>query len=296
MGDGMSVMSTNRYLVLSFSVLLGVAWLPEAGAQVPAQSACQIAAAPRTAIYFVNGVTTTRDEARLNGGKLELEFLRKLPTMAPAVQAMCHLFFLNINPTSGAVRDFLEAGQQRLGLTSTTFWQGLEGAGLATSGVIAQVLQRPISSADQNDQATITRHATAYREQIAFPFCRRVLIVPHSQGNLYSNASYDEVYRQVQKPLVGALKIVGVATPADAVQGSGLYRTSSTDLLISGIRLVLPGTLPANTNWGISPLLVSPAYSGGHSFIGYLTAEPSRTKILADMESSLIALASVNPC
>ena len=137
MGDGMSVMSTNRYLVLSLSVLLGAAWLPEAGAQVPAQSACQNAAAPRTAIYFVNGVTTTRDEARLNGGKLELEFLSKLPTMAPAVQAMCHLFFLNINPTSGAVKDFLEAGQQRLGLTSTTFWQGLEGAGLATSGVIA---------------------------------------------------------------------------------------------------------------------------------------------------------------
>ena len=100
----------------------------------------------------------------------------------------------------------------------------------------------------------------------------------------------------MQKPPVGALKIVGVATPADAVQGSGLYRTSSTDILISGIRLVLPGTLPANTNWGISPLLVSPAYSGGHSFIGYLTAEPSRTQILTDMESSLIALASVNPC
>ncbi len=296
MGDGMSVMSTNRYLVLLLSVLLGVAWLPEAGAQVPAQSACQNAAAPRTAIYFVNGVTTTLDEARLNGGKLELEFLSKLPTMVPAVQAMCHLFFLNINPTSGAVKDFLEAGQQRLGLTSTTFWQGLEGAGLATSGVIAQVLQRSVNNADQIDQETIQRHATAYRKQIASPSCRRVLIVPHSQGNLYSNASYDEVYGQVQKPPVGALKIVGVATPADVVQGSGLYRTSSTDVLISGIRLVLSGTLPANTHWGISPLLVSPAYSGGHSFIGYLTAEPSRTQILTDIESSLMALASVNPC
>lgn len=125
------------------------------------------------------------DNARrseLNSGKLELEFLSRLPTMAPDVQGMCHLFFLNINPTSGAVKDFLEAGQQRLGLTSTTSWQGLEGAGLAASGVITQVLQRPVRHADQIDQAAISRHATAYREQIAFPSCRRVLIVPHSQG------------------------------------------------------------------------------------------------------------------
>ena len=292
----MSVMTSKRFLVLSLSVLLGAGWLSDAAAQVQPQSACQNATAPRTAIYFVNGVTTTLDEARLNGGKLELEFLSKLPTMAPAVQAMCHLFFLNINPTSGAVKDFLEAGQQRLGFTSTTFWQGLEGVGLATSGVIAPVLQRPISSADQIDQATITRHATAYREQIAAPSCRRVLVVPHSQGNLYSNASFDSVFGQTPNPPIGTLKIVGVATPADTVRGNGLYRTSSTDLLIEGIRLVLPATLAPNTNWGLSPLLLSPTYSGGHSFIGYLTAEPSRTQILMDMESSLVALAAVNPC
>ncbi|MFO0699053.1 MAG: hypothetical protein U0236_07475 [Nitrospira sp.] len=289
-------MSIRRALVFAVIGLVGAGWLSEAGAQVQPQSACQNATAPRTAIYFVNGVTTTLDEARLNGGKLELEFLNKLPTMAPSVQAMCHLFFLNINPTAGAVKDFLEAGQQRLGLTSTAFWTGLEGFGLVTSGAIAQVLQRPLTNADQIDQTTITRHATAYREQIAAPSCRRVLVVPHSQGNLYSNASFDKVFSQAPNPPVGTLRIVGVATPADTVRGNGLYRTSSTDLLIEGIRRVLPGTLAPNTNWGLSPLLLSPTYSGGHSFIGYLTAEPSRSQILTDMESSLAALATVNPC
>ncbi|HMS82422.1 MAG TPA: hypothetical protein PKD12_02075 [Nitrospira sp.] len=292
----MSVVSRKLSRVLWLIVLVGAGWCPDSFAQVQPQSACQIATAPRTAIYFVNGVTTTLDEARLNGGKLELEFLNKLPTMAPSVQAMCHLFFLNINPTAGAVTDFLEAGQQRLGLTSTAVWTGLEGFGLVTSGAIVQVLQRPLTNADQIDQATITRHAAAYREQIAAPSCRRVLVVPHSQGNLYSNASFDNVFSQTPNPPVGTLKIVGVATPADTVRGNGLYRTSSTDLLIEGIRRVLPGTLPPNTNWSFSPLLLSPTYSGGHSFIGYLTAEPSRTQILMDMESSLVALASVNPC
>ena len=201
----MSVMTSRRFLVLSLSVLLGAGWLPDADAQVQPQSACQSATAPRTAIYFVNGVTTTLDEARLNGGKLELEFLSKLPTMAPVVQSMCHLFFLNINPTSGAVKDFLEAGQQRLGLTSTAFWTGLEGFGLVTSGAIAQVLQPPLTDADQIDQVTITRHATAYREQIAFPSCRRVLVVPHLQDIGIDAAMIEQLPSPIQSVIKGIL-------------------------------------------------------------------------------------------
>ena len=54
--------------------------------------------------------------------------------------------------------------------------------------------------------------------------------------------------------------------------------------------------LDVNTDWTFSPMLLSPAYSGGHGFIGYLTTEPSRTQILTDMESSLIVLAADNPC
>ena len=86
------------------------------------------------------------------------------------------------------------------------------------------------------------------------------------------------------------------ATPAQTVPGEGLYRTSTTDVLINAIRLIRPGTLPPNTNWGLSPLLLSPTYSAGHSFIGYLSADPSRTDILSDIEASLTALAETNPC
>jgi hypothetical protein len=121
-------------------------------------------------------------------------------------------------------------------------------------------------------------------------------VAPHSQSNLYTNASFDQGFSQVPIHPSGTLKIVGVVTPADVAQGDELYRTSSTDVLINTIRLALSGTLPANTNWGTSSLLLSPTYCGGHSFMGCLTAGPSRTHILNDTESSLIALASVNPC
>ena len=276
---------------------LMAAWsVGSARAQIAPQPACLNAAAPRTAIFFVNGVTTTLDEARLNAGKLELEFLNHLPTMSPAVQANCHVFSLNYNPTAGEVNDFLEATQQQLGITPTSFWLELEGLSLFTPPLIRDALQGPMTDLSRIDTATIERHAATYREQIASPSCRRVLVVPHSQGNLYTNAAYDLVFGQPPSPPVGALRIVGIATPAQTIQGNGLYRTSTTDVLINAIRLIRPATLLSNTNWGVSPLLLSRSYSGGHSFIGYLSADPSRAQILSDIESSLTALAAVNPC
>lgn len=280
-------MSVTRWsMALAVALIVGASWPSLASAQAPVQSACPNEGNPKVVVYFINGVTTTLDEARLNAGKLELEYIR---TIAPLFQTLCTQFLINYNPTSGAVNDFLEASQQRLGIDQASSWRVLDGMGLAA-------LQGPSTVVNQIDQATIQRHATAYRNQIASPSCRRVLLVPHSQGNLYANDSHDRVFSQAPAPPAGTLKIVGVATPAREVKGNGRYRTSTTDALITLIRGVLSGTLPANTDWGFSPLLIDPTYSGGHSFIGYLSAEPSRSDILADVERSLSELASVNPC
>lgn len=64
-----------------------VLWTTPSWGQFAPQAGCQNGAAPRTSIYYVNGVTTTLDEARLNGGKLEMEFLGKLPSLSPALKA-----------------------------------------------------------------------------------------------------------------------------------------------------------------------------------------------------------------
>ena len=287
---------TGMALALTVAWIVAASSMDRAHAQIATPPACQNVTAPRTTVFFVNGVTTTLDDARLNAGKLELEFLNRLPGMSAAVQANCHVFALNYNPTGGEVNDFFEAAQQQLDITPTRFWLELEGLNLFTRELIRDALEAPLTDLNRIDASTIERHAVAYREQIASPSCRRVLIVPHSQGNLYTNAAYDLLFSQAPSPPAGAIKIVGVATPAQTVAGNGLYRTSTTDVLINAIRLIRPGTLPPNTNWGISPLLLSPTYSGGHSFIGYLSADPSRTHILSDIESSLTELAAVNPC
>ena len=281
--------------------LIALAWMvclcpSTADAQVTTQVACQNPAAPRIVIVYVNGVTTTLDEARVNAGKLERELLAGLAGFPATVQAFCYEFQLSYNPTDGEVRDLAEAGQQRFGLSPTAFWQGLNSVTVLSP--LLGDLQRAMTDASQIDQATIQRHADRYRQQIVPPSCRRVLVVPHSQGNLYTNAAFDLTFAAPAPiPPAGTLKIVGVATPDSLVKGNGRYRTSSGDTLITAIRLALPSTLPANTTWGPTvPPLLTPEYSGGHSFIGYLTFDPSRTDVLTDIQASLLELTAVNPC
>jgi hypothetical protein len=275
-----------------------VLWTTPSWGQFAPQSACQNGASPRTSIYYVNGVTTTLDEARLNGGKLELEFLTRLPAMPAAIQSTCYLFFLNYNPTSGTVKDFTEAGQQRLGINPSDMWRKLET--FASLGpTMVSLLQGPMTQANQIDQAAVQRHAAAYRAQMTPPLCRRVVVVPHSQGNLYANAAYDAAVgpSPAPAPAAGALKIVGVATPDTLVKGNGRYQTSTGDLLIGAIDVLLPSTLDANTNWGTN-ILTSfiPLYSGGHSFMGYLSFDDSRSQILSDIQSSLSEVNAVTVC
>lgn len=281
-------------LLIGLAVVFSLA-SPSWAQRVPSQPqpACQVAVPARTAVYYVNGVTTTLDEARLNGGKLELEFLGRLPSLSPALNAKCYEFFLNYNPTSGAVKDFTEAGQQALGLNPADMWRQLEGAA-AISASLVTVLQGPMTNANQIDQAAIQRHGQAYRSKMAqLNNSCRVLVVPHSQGNLYTNAAYD-VAVAVPAPPSGALKIVSVASPATVVKGGGVHRNSTGDLLIKAIDLLpFVSTLPANTSWTNPLTSFVNLYSGGHSYIGYLSHEPSRTDILNDITASLTALESV---
>lgn len=291
---------TRRMIGVVVGLAAFLLWQDLAEAQVTTQPACQNASAPRIAIFYVNGVTTTLDEARINAGTLERAFVSQLGSLPASLQAFCYVFQLNYNPTNGAVNDFAEASQQRLGLSPTTFWQSLESV-TVLSPLLSDV-RGPVGRMNQIDQATIQRHAARYKQEILPPSCRRVLTVPHSQGNLYTNAAFDLTFAgPAPIPVANSLKIVGVATPDSVVKGNGRYRSSSTDVLINAIRLTpLPGlapALPANTNWGPSLLtLLDPALSGGHSFIGYLKFDPSRNDILSDIQASLLELAAVNPC
>lgn len=74
----------------------------------------------------------------------------------------------------------------------------------------------------------------------------KVIVVAHSQGNLYANQAFSVVTALGGSTL---FHIVGVATPATSVAGSGPYFTLHGDIIT-----LVPGSLPANiTNDSPSP-------------------------------------------
>jgi|LauGreDrversion4_2_1035121.scaffolds.fasta_scaffold16935_4 hypothetical protein len=112
-----------------------------------------------------------------------------------------------------------------------------------------------------------------------------ILLLPHSQGNLYANQLYNyltstENYDSQQ------LKIFGIAVPANEVSDSGDYVTSSNDLVINGLRLIT-SVLPANYNAAVTI----------HDFLGhnlidtYLNNENTNTAIKHGISSALDGLA-----
>jgi len=90
---------------------------------------------------------------------------------------------------------------------------------------------------------------------------RRVLLVGHSQGNLYANATHRLVYNNPKiKP--ENLKVVGIANVANFVADGGEYVTSSSDLIVKALRFSIPQTLPANVDVAFNPGDLS-----GHLFL-----------------------------
>lgn len=114
-----------------------------------------------------------------------------------------------------------------------------------------------------------------------------ILLLPHSQGNLYANQLYNYLTSTEENYDSQHLRIFGIATPANEISGSGDYVTSSNDLVISGIRLiksVLPSNI--NINFSLSDIL-------GHNLIDiYLTDPTSKEIIQQKITQALDSLAS----
>nr|WP_175799908.1 hypothetical protein [Burkholderia anthina] len=81
---------------------------------------------------------------------------------------------------------------------------------------------------------------------------RRVLLVAHSQGNLYANATH-RLVSQNPKVKPGNIKVVGIANVANFVADGGEYVTSSSDLVVKALRYAMPQTLPANIDVAFNP-------------------------------------------
>lgn len=119
---------------------------------------------------------------------------------------------------------------------------------------------------------------------------QKVLLVAHSQGNLYANTLYNAVVDEDGGVPSQSIGVYSVATPASSVAGGGKYLTSDTDAVIIGAVAKFPyaNVLKPNTH-----IELTKEDGNGHSFSDvYLKYKGD--KIKEDVEKSLSRLQNNN--
>lgn len=91
----------------------------------------------------------------------------------------------------------------------------------------------------------------------------KVVIVAHSQGNLFANQLYDMILNDPKTPKkegkICGLDVVAVGTPANRTVGSGAYVTNTSDFVIKPIPSSLKGNATNSPN-------INPIDYTGHGF------------------------------
>lgn len=113
-----------------------------------------------------------------------------------------------------------------------------------------------------------------------------ILMIPHSQGNLYANQLYEYLLSNNEYTAT-QLRIFGIASPANKVAGYGDYVTSSNDLIVNGLRLIQDGVLPANYRAEVTTNDIL-----GHNLINvYLSDDITKAAIKHGISNALDTLA-----
>jgi len=280
--------------------------------------ACTNPQAKQVAMYYVNGVATNRIEADKNRAGLSAVLRSSLSSFLNNTP-VCILLRYKYNPSSGVIKDFLESAQQIDKLSPRWLYRFFATGAVSLDQVeepsgdpvdrqsfvnaaVATALGKLVADSSLIQASVINAHAATYEADLRA--CRSVVLVPHSQGNLYVHMAYDKLVQNIQKQeeaLLNAVRIVGVGSPdVDTTKDGSPYwaryrwRTSYADAVMGAASLWLglqpgPGRLKSNTLW--FPNIVQWAmHSAGHSFLGYLTFSSAKGQIIDDLISQLLSL------
>jgi hypothetical protein len=226
-------------------------------------------------IVFINGLNNTFDAS------VSMQISLKKSLQEKGKNYDVDLAF---NKTDGVFLDFLQAFSQKILIEDLSeFWKLIDNVdNLQNSSLITdKIYQKYINNFKESEGyfPEIETHIEEYNKYLAKN--SNVVLVPHSQGNFYANASLNLLLAHstiARKHLFS----VGIATPSNKLLPNSSYFTSSNDSLIASIRL----------SGEISPLLsvlpsnITIPYSHddkiGHGFIeSYLRqGEPTKDIIL----------------
>ncbi|MGK2905990.1 MAG: YfaP family protein [Desulfuromonadales bacterium] len=198
-------------------------------------------------------------------------------------------FELSYNHDEGLYSLF-EVYRQSMGDQAAAFWRWLGSSEVAPDWFqsAAREIATSYDLAESLIDADLRRHVQRYESLLMEG--NRILVVAHSQGNLYANSAYANLAAGGRTSM-DAFGIVSVATPATHVAGNGPYYTLNYDLVISAVQMALPGTLPGNV-----VNTVSDRDWAHHSFIdSYLSGDQTGPLIVNSALNNANALSWPEP-
>ena len=177
------------------------------------------------------------------------------------------------NPSEGKLLDLMETFEQNLQTDWSQFWRYLAGLD-PMPDFFQNKLKEIANTVDESilqGNPSVRDHVEKYNKFLSEG--NKVVVVAHSQGNLFANIAYLGIDSQY----IDGFGIVSVGNPDNYVAGGGPYTTIDEDIIIRSI----PKSLPANLDnfFGINLSDLT-----GHIFAAsYLTiGHQAETKILDD--------------
>ncbi|WP_345975594.1 hypothetical protein [Sulfurimonas sp. HSL3-7] len=205
-------------------------------------------------VYFGNGVWNSLTQAQISRDKLKKFMQDRNPDkFTLADEKVTYDFKYAHNKTHGALTDLIESYWQlfesgQISEGYFTFVARLLDGSLTEDGFLDD-LKMIISQSDGDTDAMYEKYQTE-----SFNQKHNVLLVSHSQGNLFAN----KIYALLSDDERQHFRNVAVATPADNIASGGEYTTLFNDFVINTV----PGSLPGN------------AEGFGHTFVNSYLNNP----------------------
>ena len=230
----------NRLLILiGFLSAIFTSFAVSVSASAAAQSCANDL---KPAIFHINGINTTEKQAQDNAAALlETTSSRSIPNDVYLAYNWSYSQYLPwmtggiVDALDATIQGLLSAAQGGLKysfslVTKALFFWDTTGIADDVNGTLQKTVDNMVTtimSFTDIKAGNISSIISDINSQTTS--ATPLLLVPHSQGNFYANAIYNDLATN------RAVKIVGVATPAPFTAGSGDYVNSRNDRVVTSI-------------------------------------------------------------